>query len=1223
MRKTLYFFLATMLLLAFKPAMAQSVTAGADTSQYPYWIRMMQDPDANFYQVQSAFNKYWENREITKGCGWKPFKRWESMMQWRVDANGFMPAPDAVQKAYQNYMSNFDNPASLAGNWVSQGPFDIPAAKGYQGLGRINAVAFHPTNPDIIYIGAPAGGLWVTTVGGNAWTTTTDVLPTLGVSAIAIDYSNPSTIYIGTGDRDAGDAPGVGVMKSTDNGTTWFSSNNGMGNKIVGDLLMDPVNPQIIFAGTNGGVFKTIDGGANWIFKEGGDFKDISFKPGNPTILYGTTAGNFYRSTDAGENWFQIVAGLPAAARGVVGVTPANPELVYFLLAKSDNGFKGLYRSTDAGLTFAEMSDSPNIMDWSCDGSGSGGQAWYDLSLTVDPVNENTIYVGGVNVWKSIDGGVNWQINGHWYGGCGVPAVHADQHIFVVNPLNNRIYIGNDGGIYWTDNGGNQWHEISTGLAISQAYKIGQSATVDDIVVNGYQDNGSSIFENNTWVAINGGDGMECAIDQTDANYRYATVYYGSINRIKGTYNQGQIAGNGVNGINEEGAWVTPFIIDANNPASMFIGYKNVWRSVNIKASSVSAVKWKKISEINTGNLSVLEQSPVNTGILYASSGGALYLCTNAHDEFPLWSNISAQLPSSTAISSIETSPYDENTVYIAQDKKVFKSIDKALTWTEITGNLPEIHINSIVYYKNSQEGLYIGADAGVYYRDKSMSDWIPFSNGLPANSKNTELEIYYDPASPAGDRIKAGSFGRGLWKSDMYFTTPTVDFVADQTIIPSGCSANFTDLSLGVPFQWQWTFSDGNPSISTDKNPTNITFNSVGTHSVQLVATNSAGSGSLTKTAYIVVSDTIKPMPGFFATPTSFCNMNQVVQFTDTTKFCPYAWNWTFVPNTVIFENGTSAISQHPEVIFTQPGNYSVTLNVANGNGSRLVTKTDYISAGGYFTPFIENFESNNFDTKGWTVENPDNEVTWAITDVEANSPGNKAAWMNFFNYPAPAGRRDRLVSPPLNFTGTDPVFMTFEHAYATRFSTYSDSLIVYISEDCGVSWERIFAAGEKGEGTFATVPKQTTFFAPAVADDWCGGGWGSPCTVLNLTPWANKQNIQIAFESYNRFGNNLYIDNINISSTTDLKEIKTQLGKIQLFPNPTSGMVSVISSQAVENLTIAFFNAQGLQVFTTQVKAQTQLSETLDLTQLSKGIYFVKITGNNSIEQQKLIIR
>ncbi|MFZ4548875.1 MAG: PKD domain-containing protein, partial [Bacteroidales bacterium] len=552
-----------------------------------------------------------------------------------------------------------------------------------------------------------------------------------------------------------------------------------------------------------------------------------------------------------------------------------------------------------------------------------------------------------------------------------------------------------------------------------------------------------------------------------------------------------------------------------------------------------------------------------------------------------------------------------------------FKSSDRGLTWEDISGSLPQIHFNSIVYYKNSQEGLYLGSDAGVYYKDKSMDDWMPFNEGMPVSASVRELEIYYDPTSPAGDKIKAGTYGRGLWKSDMYYNMPVADFTASPLIIPPGCTVNFKDLSSGVPFQWSWNFAGATTSGSTAKNPTNIEYGVAGSYNVELTVTNPAGNNSTTKIAYITVSDTVKPIPGFYGNPQAYCNLTEIVKFVDTSKYCPYAWNWTFSPNTVIFENGTSAASESPEVLFTQPGAYSVTLAVANANGNRSVTKQNYINAGGFITPFSEDFESNSLSTKGWTIENPDNEMTWALTEVNGSSPGNKAVWMNFFNYPAPAGRRDRLISPVLNFTGSNPVFMSFYHAYASRYSTFSDSLIVYISEDCGISWERLLALGEKGQGTFATVPKQTTFFAPESSDQWCSGTYGSRCNLIDLTPWANKSNIQIAFESYNKYGNNLYLDNINISSTVSVKDFTGVTNTIQVYPNPTTGMVNVYSSQRIEDLLVSVFNAQGVQVYSKKVKPSSHLSETIDLGNLSKGVYLIKFSGNNTSEQQKLIIK
>ncbi|MBZ0243376.1 MAG: hypothetical protein K8F24_09200, partial [Bacteroidales bacterium] len=528
------------------------------------------------------FETYWENREVTKGSGFKPFKRWEYMMRQRVSQTGERPAPDRELKALKTFNASTRN-RETAGEWSALGPFKVPSGyNGYRGLGRINALAFHPDDENHFYIGAPSGGLWVTTDHGVSWEVLTDHLPTLGVSAIVVNYDNADQILIGTGDRDAADAPGLGVWRSDDGGQSWNPSNDGMGNATVGRLIQHPDNSDIILAATSNGIFKSENMGISWAQTQSGNFKEIVYKPSAPEVVYASASGKFYRSDDTGESFIQITDGLANSARGVIGASEANPEVVYFLTTNSDS-FKAIYRSDDSGLSFEMRSNSPNIMSWGCNG-GSGGQAWYDLDMSVDPLDENMIIAGGVNSFKSTNGGSSWTISSHWWGDCGVESVHADLHVLEYSPVNGRLYVGNDGGIYWTADGGVNWQEISNGLVISQAYKLGQSATNPDLVINGYQDNGTSTYVGGTdnWVNVGGGDGMECAFDPADDRYSYSTVYYGAINRIYNQSSQGGIAGEGVNGITESGGWVTPFLIDHEDGNIMFVGYKNVWRSTNI-----------------------------------------------------------------------------------------------------------------------------------------------------------------------------------------------------------------------------------------------------------------------------------------------------------------------------------------------------------------------------------------------------------------------------------------------------------------------------------------------------------------------------------------------------------------------------------------------------------------------------------------------------------------
>ena len=1207
--------------LIFTSQAQQVNQAMPDTADYPYWIEMMQDESINFYDVQRAFNTYIEGRDLAKIKGWKPYKRWEYMMlEGRIYPDGTRRPADHIVRAYNQYLSSHPGARSESGDWVNLGPFTIPEGRGYKGLGRLNAIAFDPVDPDVIWVGSPSGGLWKTTTGGDNWTSSTQDLPSLGVSAILIDNVNPDIMYIGTGDRDAGDAEGIGVYRSTDAGETWEPWSNGMGNRIVGRLLQHPNNHLIIFAATNGGVYRTNNGGSSWTRVQTGDFKDIVFKPNDPSVVYAAGNGNFYRSTDSGLTFTLINNGIPGGSRAAIAVTPSNPNYVYVILTNGDS-FKGLYRSTDSGQSFSVRSTTPNIMSWGCNG-GDGGQAWYDLDIAADPNDSDIIFAGGVNCFKSQSGGTTWNISSHWWGDCNVPAVHADLHVLEYNPLNDRLYAGNDGGIYYSPDQGETWTLITNGLPISQVYKIGQSATARNKTVNGYQDNGSSTFMGSYWQFILGGDGMECAVDPIDANYSYATVYFGYIARFYQNTNNGTVAENGFNGIDESGAWITPFILDEKNPNIMFVGYKNIWRSTNVKSPS-SQIEWEKISNTlggsNSQDMRALEQSPANNDILFAARyDNKLFRTDECKAAYPVWYDLTSSLPENSGINDVECHPENQDIVYLSQNNRIYQSNDRGLTWEDISGTLPEIAYSSIAYYNNSHSGLYVSCDIGVFYKDEFLSDWVMFSNGLPADASVTEIEIYYDPDNPQGDIIRAGTYGRGMWESDMYHAVPDADFIATETNIPAGCAIDFTDMSSGVPTSWSWFFDGATPSTSDERNPAGIQYDMLGTYQVKLVVSNEAGVDSAVYIDYISVSDTLMPLVSFSADQTNICT-NGIVHFTDSSQYCPDTWEWEFEPGTINYLEGTSASSQHPVVEFQQSGIYTVTLTVSNANGQAALTKTNLIQAGGYDLPFEENFESGTLAERSWTVVNPDFGYTWSDFFIEET--GNNTVRMKFYGY-FKLGERDRLISPFLNFSQFGNVFLTFDHAYAQRFSQ-KDSLIIYISTGCEENWERIWANGPDGNGVFETSPATPYEFVPIVNDDWCGLGWGAECFTLDLSQWAGDDNVRIMFESFNNLGNNLYIDNIVVSNTTGGTDIMPAEGTFTIYPNPGEGRMTLTAAGLKGPIGLEVINVHGQVVYLEDLGTQENiLIKSLDLDALPEGVYFLRIISDERVQVKKVII-
>ena len=1204
-------------LFAFNLSFAQNsnIPATKNYSEYPYWIEMMQDRSVNFYETQKAFNEYWEGREVTKGSGWKPFKRWEWWAERHINPDGTFQSPDKVYTEYIKYLAKHPGAKDFNGDWENLGPLNVPS-KGYAGLGRINAIAFHPTDPDIVYIGAPAGGCWKYDTGTQEWVSETDALPTLGVSSIVVDWNNPDNIFIGTGDRDAGDAAGMGVFKSSDDGLTWEQWNNGMGNTTVGRMIQHPDDYNTMYAAASAGIFKTEDAGANWSLIKYGNFKDILFKPGNPAVIYAGGNGNFYRSTDEGANWEQITNGLPGGSRSVIAVTPADPEYVYCLLSNGDS-YKGIYRSTDGGTSFTVMSTSPNIMSWGCNG-GTGGQAWYDLDVAVDPTDKDVIYAGGVNCFKSVDGGITWNIASHWWGDCGVQAVHADLHILEFNPLDNRLYAGNDGGIYYTDNDGITWPEISDGLPISQVYRIGQSKINKNNVINGYQDNGTSTyFGNNNWQTTNGGDGMECAFDHTDETYSYSTIYFGDIFRHYNNGNGYQVGGNGNHGMNESGGWITPFCLHEGNSDIMFAGMKNIWVAEGIKGYNFT---WKKITSEGGDDIDVVEHSPANFDLFYYARNGQLYRSDNVMDEQPDWITLTSFLPGTGNVFDVEAHPFNEDVVYLARSGKVYVSNDKGFTWTNITGSLPDINMNSLAAYVNSIDGIYVGSDAGVYYRDASMDDWIMFSNGLPVDASVNEIEIYHNPDSPEEDAIRAGTYGRGLWSSPVWVGTPAAGFEADETTAPAGCEVNFLDLSSGVPTSWEWTFEGGSPETSNEKNPQGIIWLNEGTYDVTLTVSNAEGTDTKTIPDYITISGSAVPEVYFVASDSITCSgMN--IQFTDMSTNCPTGWLWEFDPATVSYLNGTNQNSQNPEVVFNEAGSCSVTLTVTNNAGSGNLTKEDYMQIGGIEIPFYDDFESGNLESKSWTIENPDFSITWDVASIGGTYPGDKAAFMNFFDYMVPAGPRDRLISPVMTFPASGSIYLYFEYAYADRHTTATDSLIVKVSDDCGATWTRIFEGGEDNNGSFATHELMTDPFTPAVIEDWCLAGWGAQCVSVDLSEYSGQSNIQIMFETYNHFGNNLYLDNVLISPLTVMSEYLNN-SELSIFPNPTTGLLNIQVPEGFGSGDIFIYNSQGSKVGSLQVSGNERLIKT-GLKKYGNGIFFIQVINEKYNKTEKVIVK
>ena len=738
-----------------------------------------------------------ENGAETKVAGWKLFKRWEYYWEQRIDQQtGNFPQTSTAAELmqYQQSRRALNKKSTLSSSWTNLGT--NTSSGGYAGLGRINCVAFHPADTNTIWVGSPSGGLWKSTNGGSSWSILNGNETILGVSDIAVpsDYATSQTLYIATGDRDGGslwslgggegaDNPSIGVLKSTDGGATWnttgLSYTQSVGKKIY-RLLIDPTNNTILLAATSDGIYKSTNSGATWTSKTGNVWDDVEFKPGDHTILIagsrGYSSSYVNRSTDNGETWslFAVASG---GYRTEVAVSAADPSVVYLLCANSSGGVAGIYRSTDSGLNFTRKDDgTKSMLGYYSDGSGANtGQGTYDLCIAVAPTDANVVHIGGVNGWKSTDAGVTWNAVNMWtssgtYNKNGAAVVHADKHTLAFQTP-YTLFEGNDGGIYRTRNGGSTWTDISNGLVISQIYRIGVSKTDPNIVLAGLQDNGSKKYRGtaNTWVDASGGDGMECIVDLNNASsYMYSTYVSGTIYRNTNgfTTQSTTTISNNIPG-KPAGAWVTPYIMNPYNSRTLYAGYDTVYRTTD------RGDTWSVISQsLSTSNkLRSLAVAPSDTNVLYAADLTHLWKTTNGGTTN--WSAVT--LPTTaTSVTYIAVKNTDPNTLWItyggySSGSKVYQSTDGGANWTNISTGLPNLPVLCVVYDKSvvDQTTLFVGTDAGVYVK-YGTNDWEPYSTGLP-NVVVTELEILYG----ATDKLRAGTFGRGLWETPITAPLP------------------------------------------------------------------------------------------------------------------------------------------------------------------------------------------------------------------------------------------------------------------------------------------------------------------------------------------------------------------------------------------------------------------------------------------------------------------
>ncbi len=682
----------------------------------------------------------------------------------------------------------------------------------------------------VFYAATASGGLWKTVNNGQSWTPLTDDTDIISIGAVAVDQQDTSVVWLGSGEANNSRSSywGNGVYKSTDGGQTW----NNMGlpeSHHIGRILIDPNNSDVVYVAALGhlysdnperGLYKTTDGGKSWekvleVKKKDGKYigvVDMTMSPDDPNTIIaaaydkirtpwtfneGGEGSGIYKTTDGGANWTKLEGGLPGGFLGRIGVAyaPGNANVVYANIENvnveglSDKERRNMlevgiplsrgqevtgvemYRSADGGATWTKINGGAKDI--------GGYPSYYYQQVRVDPNDEDHVYVLGIRVWETKDGGQTW----------GRPfSFGGDNHAMWIDPADSEhMILGYDHGIGITYDAGKTWYHPDE-KPLAQFYAVDVDMAYPYNVYGGLQDNGSVRGPSTSkdgrplpfeaWQRVGGGDGMYNVPDKSNNRYLYNESQFGPLQRLD------MVTGESV-GIRYTGDrqmrwnWNAPIVVSAHNSNVIYHAGNKVlrssfrgenWEEISGDLSKNDAVKAAGTGNIQYGTITSLEESPLDADELWVGTDdGNVQVTTNGGKN---WTNLNGNIPNNPEywVSRIESSNHFKGTAYLSYtgmrrddfNAYLYKTTDHGKTWTSIVNNLPAEPINVIREDHNNPNLLFVGTDFGVYASIDGGQNWTKFMNGMPTNP------AYDMVIHPRENELVVATHGRGIFIADI-----------------------------------------------------------------------------------------------------------------------------------------------------------------------------------------------------------------------------------------------------------------------------------------------------------------------------------------------------------------------------------------------------------------------------------------------------------------------